>query len=197
MENAIVYIHGKGGTAEEALHYKQFFPGCDVIGFDYTSQYPWDAKEEFSLYFDSLLTKYKSIRIIANSIGAYFALNALSNVQIEKAYFISPVVDMEKLIYEMMRWAGVTEDKLKEKESIETSFGETLSYNYLNWVRQHLFSWNVPTAILYGNNDNMQSIDTIMAFANNCGADLTVMENGEHWFHTEEQMKFLDEWISR
>ena len=24
---------------------------------------------------------------------------------------------------------------------------------------------------------------------------LTVMENGEHWFHTEEQMKFLDEWI--
>ena len=43
----------------------------------------------------------------------------------------------------------------------------------------------------------MQSIDTIMAFANNCGADLTVMENGEHWFHTEEQMKFLDEWISR
>ena len=197
MENAIVYIHGKGGTAEEALHYNQFFPGCDVIGFDYNSQYPWDAKEEFSLYFDSLLTKYKSIRIIANSIGAYFALNALSNAQIEKAYFISPVVDMEKLIYEMMRWAGVTEDKLKEKESIETSFGETLSYNYLNWVRQHLFSWNVPTTILYGNNDNMQSIDTIMAFANNCGADLTVMENGEHWFHTEEQMKFLDEWISR
>ena len=21
------------------------------------------------------------------------------------------------------------------------------------------------------------------------------MRNGEHWFHTEEQMKFLDEWI--
>ena len=29
---------------------------------------------------------------------------------------------------------------------------------------------------------------------NSCVA---VMENGEHWFHTEEQMKFLDEWISR
>ncbi len=22
------------------------------------------------------------------------------------------------------------------------------------------------------------------------------MENGEHWFHTEEQMKFLDEWLT-
>lgn len=196
MKKAILYIHGKGGSAEESAHYKQFFPDCDVIGFDYKSQTPWDAVEEFSSYFDSLRIKYKSIRIIANSIGAYFALNALSDAQIEKAYFISPVVDMEKLINDMMRWADVTEDELKAKVSIETSFGETLSFNYLNWVRQHPFSWSVPTAILYGSKDNMQSIDTIMTFTNNCGADLTVMENGEHWFHTEEQIKFLDEWIS-
>lgn len=26
-------------------------------------------------------------------------------------------------------------------------------------------------------------------------AQLTVMQNGEHWFHTEEQMRFLDNWI--
>ena len=197
MENAIVYIHGKGGNAEEALHYKQFFPDCDVIGFDYKSQTPWDAKEEFSLYFDSLRTKYKSIRIIANSIGAYFAMNALSTAQIEKAYFISPIVNMEQLITDMMQWAGVTGDELKEKGLIETSFGETLSIDYLNWVRQHPFSWTVPTAVLYGSKDHMQSMDTIMTFTKNCGADLTVMENGEHWFHTEEQMTFLDEWIVR
>lgn len=24
---------------------------------------------------------------------------------------------------------------------------------------------------------------------------LSIMKNGEHWFHTDEQMKFLDEWI--
>lgn len=33
--------------------------------------------------------------------------------------------------------------------------------------------------------------------AETCGASLTVMENGEHWFHTEEQMRFLDNWIQR
>ena len=27
------------------------------------------------------------------------------------------------------------------------------------------------------------------------GADLTVMEDGEHWFHTNAQMQFLDDWI--
>ena len=24
MKNAVIYVHGKGGTAEEANHYKQF-----------------------------------------------------------------------------------------------------------------------------------------------------------------------------
>jgi len=26
---------------------------------------------------------------------------------------------------------------------------------------------------------------------------LTVMKGGEHWFHTKEQMAFLDAWIKR
>ena len=40
----------------------------------------------------------------------------------------------------------------------------------------------------------MQAI--IKKFANKAGATLTVMEGGEHWFHTEEQMEFLDRWIT-
>ena len=27
------------------------------------------------------------------------------------------------------------------------------------------------------------------------GAPLTVMENGERWFHTKEQMAFLERWV--
>ena len=95
MDKAVIYIHGKGGDAEEALHYKSLFSDCDVIGLDYTAQFPWEAKEEFPLLFNSIYRNYKTVEIIANSIGAYFAINALSNQQIEKAYFISPVVDME------------------------------------------------------------------------------------------------------
>jgi len=26
---------------------------------------------------------------------------------------------------------------------------------------------------------------------------VTVMEGGEHWFHTAEQMAFLDDWIGK
>lgn len=197
MKKAVIYIHGKGGNAEEAEHYKKFFPGCEVIGFDYASQTPWEAMEEFAKFFDGISENFSSITLIANSIGAFFAMCAVRESQIEKAYFISPIVNMEKLISDMMQWAGVTETDLAEKGTIETDFGETLSWEYLSWVRNHPISWSVPTSILYGSADNLQSIDTIKTFAESIGADLTVMENGEHWFHTEEQMEFLDKWISR
>ena len=54
----------------------------------------------------------------------------------------------------------------------------------------------IPTCILYGGNDHLTSQETISEFADRIGATLTVMEAGEHWFHTEEQMKVLDHWIS-
>lgn len=196
-QTAVLYIHGKGGSAEEASHYVPLFPEYRVIGFNYQSQTPWEAQAEFRTYAETLRKEYGSLQIIANSIGAFFAINALDHTQIEKAHFISPIVNMERLITDMMQWAGVTEQELLEKGTIETSFGETLSYEYLTWVREHPICWDVPTSILYGSRDNLQSFETIKAFAEGTGADLTVMENGEHWFHTEEQMAFLDDWIAK
>ena len=195
MKKAVIYIHGKGGNAEEAEHYKPLFVDCDVIGFDYKAATPWDAKTEFSDYFEIQKARYKSIILIANSIGAFFTMNALSDKNIDMAFFISPVTDMEKLIGNMMLWANVTEKELREKKSITTDFGETLSWEYLQYIRNHPVKWTIPTAILYGENDNLTDFETISKFSENINADLTVMKGGEHWFHTDEQMKFLDKWI--
>ncbi|MBO6236127.1 MAG: alpha/beta hydrolase [Schwartzia sp.] len=96
-----------------------------------------------------------------------------------------------------MRWAKVTEAVLKARGVIHTEFGEDLSWDYLSYVRKHPVRWTAPTKILYGDQDNLTSLETISRFAKTHNADLTVMENGEHWFHTEEQMKFLDDWIRR
>lgn len=194
-KTAVIYIHGKGGNAGEAEHYKKFLPECEVLGFDYKSQTPWEAKNEFAEYFYDISRRYKSVVLIANSIGAYFAMNANPNAKIEKAYFISPIVNMENLITNMMQWAGVTEADLERQGLIDTAFGEVLSWEYLQWVRNHPIQWDVPTSILYGGADNMQSMEAIKTFADSIGAELTVMDNGEHWFHTDEQMKFLNQWI--
>ena len=67
MDKAVIYIHGKGGNAEEAIHYKPLFSNCDVIGLDYTAQFPWEAKEEFPLLFNSIYRNYKTVEVIANA----------------------------------------------------------------------------------------------------------------------------------
>ena len=197
MKRLVIYIHGKGGNAEEANHYRPLFTGSDVIGFDYTSQNPWDAQNEFSSFFDSCSEDYDEVILIANSIGAFFAMSALAEKNISKALFISPIVNMEKLITDMMMWSNVTEDELESKKEIPTEFGETLSWEYLCYVRKHPIKWNILTCILYGGKDHLTSREIITEFAEKQGADLTVMEDGEHWFHTNEQMQFLDDWIRR
>ncbi len=197
MKSLVIYIHGKGGSANEAEHYKPLFPDCEVMGFDYKAETPWAAKDEFIKFFDSVSTGFDQVYLIANSIGAYFSMMSLGASRIAKAYFISPMVNMEKLICDMMMWAGVSEDELCEKKNIATNFGETLSWEYLSYVRENPIHWTIPTRILYGSKDNLVSLETITEFAGKIHAPLTVMEGGEHWFHTDEQMKFLDKWIER
>ena len=196
MKNVIVYVHGKGGNAEEANYYRKFFnDDFDIIGFDYKSENPWDAKSEFSDYFDSIIPEYNKTILIANSIGAYFSLISLADKKIEKAMLISPIVDMERLIIDMMTRANISEEELSINKEIETPFGETLSWEYLSYVRKNLIHWNIPTEILYAEKDNMTSISTITDFSKKINANITVMPGGEHWFHTKEQMDFLDNWI--
>ena len=196
MRRFVIYVHGKGGCAEEAKHYRPLFPDSDVIGFDYHAQTPWEAKEEFPRFFDLHSEGYDSVILIANSIGAFFSMNALAEKNISQAMFISPIVNMEQLIANMMMRSHVTENELEIKKEIPTEFGETLSWEYLCYVRKHPIKRSVPTCILYGGKDQLTSRQTVSGFADQIGAKLTVMEDGEHWFHTEAQMKVLDQWIS-
>lgn len=196
MKRLVIYVHGKGGSAEEAKHYQPLFSESDVLGFDYKSQNPWEAKSEFSQFFDLHSEGYDSVILIANSIGAFLSMYAFSEKKISQALFISPIVNMEKLITDMMKRSSVTENELQIKMEIPTVFGETLSWKYLCYVRKHPIVWSIPTCVLYGEKDNLTSIETISEFTNRIGATLTVMQNGEHWFHTNAQMRFLDSWLN-
>ncbi len=120
---------------------------------------------------------------------------ALQNCNVERAFFISPILDMEGLILGMMKLSGVTEHELSERGEIETDYGETLSWKYLCYVRDNPVKWNIPTEILYAENDNLTPYETVENFVRTHNAKLTVMKDGEHWFHTPEQMKFLYEWF--
>lgn len=191
----LLYIHGMGGSADEAEHYVTLFPGCNVTGLDYQTFTPWETGAEIKKAVLTLKADYSRVYLIANSIGAFFSMNAGIETELDHAWFVSPIVDMEKLIMGMMAQAGVSEQGLQEKGTVHTAAGTDLSWEYLCYVRTHPIGWNVPTDVLYGSWDTLTSIETITSFVRTHRAALTVMEGGEHWFHTAEQMRFLDNWI--
>jgi len=95
-----------------------------------------------------LIMKYaklvsENISIFACSMGAYFSLLAYEEEPLQQSIFLSPVVDMERMI------------------------------------------------------GNMCDFDTVFSFAKRFNCDLQVMESGEHYFHTNEQLIYFKKWVKR
>ncbi len=196
-DKLILYVHGLGGSHLESEQYKKICPDFDIIGVNYDSYLPWLASEQIKNFYDNLRGQYKFIYVLANSIGAYFVMLSLKDCPLVKALFISPILDMENIILNMMAHAGITENFLREKGEFITDSGEILSWKYLSFVRENPIKWDIMTEILYAENDNITSRNIINNFVSNHNAKLTIMENGEHYFHTEEQINFLNQWLRK
>ncbi len=202
-----LFVHGKSGFKEEAEEFANIASpkGWQVLAIDLPEHgerkseknrfNPWCIVPELHYVMNYIHERWNRIGLRANSIGAWFSMIAGQKEIFEKCLFVSPVLNMEKLILNMMIRSGVTEEQLRQRGIIETSFGEILSWKYLDFVRQHRIEhWSSPTAILYADQDNLTDRKTIDTFVQKYSCQIFVMTGGEHWFHTEEQMQVLHQW---
>ncbi len=201
-----LYVHGKNGSAAEAARFARTAcpAGWQVLAVDLPEHgtrknspeklVPWVVTRELQAVYARMQPVWKRIRVYGVSIGAWFAMQALQTQTPEKALLVSPVVDMEKLILDLMQQAGVTEEQLHAAGEIPTDFGETLSWPYLCWVREHPLRWRTPTQVLYGEADELTSYAVLDRFKRATGAQLTLLADGEHWFHTKTQLAALQSW---
>ena len=207
-KKVFLYIHGKSGCKEEAELLAQIAcrKGWQVLSFDLPEHgerknernafNPWMAVPEIKAVYQYAERNWSRISIYANSLGAWFSMLALAEKSLEKCLFVSPVLDMRKLIETMMEWAGVSPERLEKEGEIATDFGETLSWKYFIYAKEHpIETWNYPTEILYGGKDNLTEQQIVVDFAAKFYCRLTVMEAGEHWFHTKEQLDVLRRWV--
>lgn len=136
------------------------------------------------------------ISVFACSMGSYFSLLAYRDLPLKQCLFLSPVLNMEKIINNMMTWFNVSEDRLKAEKEIETPIGQKLYWDYYCYVKSHpIDKWNQSTAILYGSNDNLCESDVVSEFAKRYHCKLNVLKDGEHYFHTDEQLDYFRKWL--
>lgn len=200
-----LFVHGQGGCKEEAEAFAEVAVprGWQVVGIDLPEHggrqdgaqlLPWIAVPELQAVFDTLHARWRTVRLRATSIGAWLSMLALGEAAVEKALFVSPIVDMAALIGRMMQWAGVTERELAVRREIPTALGQTLSWDYLCWVRARPIVWMPPTEILYAGQDHLSPRADLDAFCASGRRRLTVYPDGAHWFHTPEQLRVQRDW---
>lgn len=179
--------------------------GYQVLSFDlpqhgervYETDFimPNECVRELKIMYSFAVKQGKAVSVFGCSMGAYFELLAFADMEIEYAWFLSPVTDMERIIHNLMEYCQITEKELKERIKVENDI-EPLYYPYYEYVKNHpIRMWNHKTYILRGENDTLCEYDYVKTFADNFNCELTEQKGGEHWFHTDFELAFFRSWV--
>ena len=176
QERVFLFVHGLGGNKEEALSFAEVAcpQGFQVLSMDLpVERKPWEVVALLIPVREYLFKHWQSISLRSNSIGSWFSMLAFGQSSIKQALFVAPILDMKRFL-ELM-------DQREE--------------DYYQWVVEHpVCDWNVPTFILRPKTDLVVADSVGCDFVAQHSCRVTIMENGEHWFHTPEQLDVMRHW---
>ena len=196
-DKAVIYIHGYGSSKGEFAFYKSFIVGYDVKNLPYDDGDVQVVGPIIREKFIKLTKKYREVVVIAHSIGAFYAMEYLSDQNIKKAFFVSPITDMFQVLFDMMNKYKVTEKRLKKEENILLENGFTLSYKFYKHTLEDKDQWNIPTEVLFGYKDGLTYLNNTIAFVSSHNASLTIKNDADHYFKKPSDLDFIQKWINR
>lgn len=202
-----IHVHGKLSAKEYAADFAEIAAehGFQTLSFDLPEHGEragepdrcdiWNGVRDLNIIADWVFSRWDDVSLFACSLGAYFSLHAYADRPFKRCLFQSPVVDMAYLVQLMMTWFGVTEARLEAEKEIATPI-DPLRWDYFRYVKAHpVKTWTIPTAILYGGKDTLQSRAVLDAFANRFDCRLTVAEECDHPFMQPGDDTIVREWI--
>lgn len=206
-DKVYIHVHGKMSCKEHAENFAEIAEkkGYQTLSFDLPEHGErkevnyrcdiWNGMHDLTVIGDYAFLMWKEVSLFACSLGAYFSLNTYADRKFMNCLFQSPVLDMEYLIQQMFCWFNVTEEKLCIEKEIPTPV-DLLRWDYYQYVKNHpIEKWNIPTSILYGGKDNLQSIEVIQKFVKAHSCKLTISQSSEHSFMQEEDIKIVRTWL--
>lgn len=207
-ERVIVAVHGAQSSKTDVPFrlLAETLSGRQVLSFDLPEHgdrkgeavrcTPPVCARELSAVLDYAGSRWNDVCLFAVSMGAYFSLLACPDRCLSHVWFLSPVVDMERLTRDMMGWFQISEARLEAEKAIPTPMGQTLYWEDHCYIRQHLVDrWPFPTDILRGAGDTLVAGETVAAFTERFSCRLRTAEGAEHWFHTQSDLAALSDWL--
>ena len=207
--NIWLFVHGQGGNKTEAAAFAALAAptGWQVLGIDLpehgdrtgeTDFTPWQVVPELRCALAELRGRWDRVGLFGSSLVAWFGLLAYPDETIRQCLFLSPVVDMRRLIENMLRWSNLSQQRLAAEGELVTAAGQTLYWDDYCFIKAHpVTRWEPQTEILYGENDGLCERAVLDAFVQRFDCRLQVVKQGEHWFHTPEQLAVYRNWLEK
>lgn len=206
-DKVYINVHGKMSCKEQAEFFAKIAEekGYQTLSFDLPehgerkeSDYRcdiWNGMHDLTEIGNYAFSMWSDISLFACSLGAYFSLNTYADRKFMNCLFQSPVLDMEYLVQQMFCWFNVTEEKLYMEKEIPTPV-DVLRWDYYQYIKKHpINKWNIPTSILYGGKDNLQSVEVIHKFVKAHDCKLTISQSSEHPFMEKEDIETVRIWL--
>lgn len=205
-DRVYIHVHGKHSRKEYAEGFARIAEakGYQTLSFDLPEHGErtgsdrcdvWNGIRDLRLIADFAFSNWKQVSLFACSLGAYFSLQAYADLPFQKCLFQSPIADMAYLVGQMMTWFSVTEAALEAAGEIETPI-DPLRWDYYQYIIHHPTDrWTIPTGILYGERDELQSREGMEAFARRHGCHLTVAPNCTHAFMEPGEPERVENWL--
>lgn len=206
-DKLFVYVHGKMSCKEYAADFAEIAnqKGFQTLSFDLPehgeridTKYRcdiWNGMQDLTIIADYAFSNWSNVSLFACSLGAFFSLHTYGERNFRKCLFQSPVLDMEYLIHQMFVWFDVTKERLYTEKEISTPV-DTLRWDYYQYVIAHpITSWDIPTSILFGGRDTLQTITIVQKFSELHHCKLTISHNSEHHFMDQEDISIIHQWF--
>lgn len=207
-DKVYIHVHGKLSRKENAAQFARIAEkkGYQTLSFDLPEHGErsdnhevrcdiFSGMRELPVMADYAFSHWRSVSLCACSLGAYFSLNSYADRALDKCLFLSPVLDMAYLIGRMFAWFGVTPERLRAEGEIPTPL-DSLRWDYFQYLLAHpVRRWDIPTFILYGAKDQLQSRQVVQAFADRHHAQVTVAQNSDHPFMQAGDQEIVAGWL--
>ena len=155
---------------------------------------PMEASPEVRTFAQLARSQSTEIGLLANSIGAYFSLCDTPAGTFERAWLVSPLLDLEYYIRDIMAEYSVTDEQLEAETEINTPRG-VLEWPYLRFVEKHPARLDIPSWIIRGDQDEMVPLGTLSRFVGAPGVELVQIEGGQHFLGQPPHLDTVVAWF--
>ena len=155
---------------------------------------PMDASPEVRAFARLARSQSTEVSLLANSIGAYFSLCDTPAGTFDRAWMVSPLLDLEYYIRDIMAEYSVTDEQLEAQTVIDTPRG-VLERSYLRFVEEHPARLNAPSWMIRGDQDEMVPLNALSRFVGAPGVELVQVEGGQHFLGQPPHLDTVVAWF--